>query len=354
MDQYAITFDDTHIFRMTDDTGMFQHAKFSLPNLTEGYTTDDNARALIMAVMLYEESKKASYLALVYRYLAFILHAQNESGGFRNFMTYGRQFTEKEGSEDCFGRCLWALGFTQASSTIPQGVKEACAEAISRALPNIQKLSEVRGQAYAMIGLGYIEGTQSDILLAGLAESLMISFEHNAVNEDWCWFENRLTYDNAVLPWALFVAYRCLGQPLLLHVAQKSLHFLDNVSFRDGFFRAVGCQGWLLRGSKPAQYDEQPLEASTATLAHLAAYEVTDDPAMLELAEQCFAWYMGKNSLSQCIIDEESGGCYDGITAKGFNLNQGAESIVGYCIANQALTKYETSYVDSERKVICA
>lgn len=352
MDKYAITFDDAHIFRMTDDTGMIQHARFSLPNLTEGYTTDDNARALIMAVMLYEQYPKNTYLALVYRYLGFVLHAQNDSGGFRNFMNYGRKFMEKGGSEDCFGRCLWALGFTQASSTMPRGVKEACADAISLALPNVQNLFELRGQAYALIGLGHIKGSQIDILLTGLADSLIYSFEHAAGDEDWRWFENSLTYDNAVLPWALFAAYSRLGQANLLRVAQESLQFFDKVTFRDGYFRSVGCKGWLLRGSKPAQYDEQPLEASTATLAHLTAYEVTGDQRMLELAQQSFAWYLGKNSLNQGLIDGESGGCRDGITAKGLNMNQGAESIIGYCLANLALAEYETGVVGLERKVI--
>ncbi|MCM1567688.1 MAG: glycosyltransferase [Dehalobacter sp. 4CP] len=352
MDQFAITLNDAHIFRMTDDTGMFQHARFSLPNLTEGYTTDDNARALIMAVMLYEQGKKTTYLALVYRYLAFILHAQNENGVFRNFMTYGRQFTEKEGSEDCFGRCLWALSFTQASSVMPHGIKEACAAAILKALPNINNLFGLRGQAYAMIGLGHIEGSQAEILLTGLADSLISRFEHDAGDKDWQWFENSLTYDNAVLPWALFVAYRRLRQAHMLRVAQESLQFFDKISFRDGYFRAVGCKGWLLRGSKPTLYDEQPLEASTAALAHLAAYEATGEQRMLELAQQSFAWYLGNNSQNEGLIDGETGGCLDGITAKGFNFNQGAESIIGYCIANLALAKYKTDFVGLERKVI--
>ena len=352
MDQLSLMFDDAHIFRMTDDTGMLQHAKYSLPNLTEGYTTDDNARALIMAVMLYEQSRNTAYLALVYRYLGFVLHAQNDNGGFKNFMTYGRQFTEKEGSEDCFGRCLWALGLTQASAAMPQGIKEACAAAIDQALPNIQHLFGLRGQAYAMIGLSHMESSLADTLLMGLADSLINSFEHDASDENWCWFENCLTYDNAVLPWALFAAYRRLGKEQLLQVAKDSLHFFDKVAFRDGYFRAVGCKGWLRRGSKPAQYDEQSLEASTSTLAHLAAYEATGERTMLELAQQSYVWYLGKNSLKNGLIDRETGGCRDGITANGLNLNQGAESIIGYCIANLALAKYETSVVGLERKVI--
>ncbi|MDF2857784.1 MAG: hypothetical protein K0Q87_3635, partial [Neobacillus sp.] len=137
MTQFGNVLDDAHIFRMTDDTGMFQHTRYNVPDLDKGYTTDDNARALIMAVMLYENKRKSEYLVLIYRYLAFILYAQNENGHFRNFMTYNRQFTETQGSEECFGRCLWALGYTLASSVMPRGVKEACTSAVSRALPQI-------------------------------------------------------------------------------------------------------------------------------------------------------------------------------------------------------------------------
>jgi hypothetical protein len=198
MDQFTETFDDAHIFRMTDDTGMFQHARFSIPNLTEGYCTDDNARALIMAVMLYEKLPKPAYLALVYRYLGFVLYAQDESGGFRNFMTYNRQFTEREGSEDCFGRCLWALGYTLASSVMPRGVRESCAVAVSCALPKISTLEWSRGQAYALIGLSFIEDPEVDYLMSGLADSLVDRFARLGGDQNWRWFEESLTYANGL------------------------------------------------------------------------------------------------------------------------------------------------------------
>jgi len=341
MNQFAKTFDDAHIFRMTDDTGMFQHARFSIPNLTEGYCTDDNARALIMAVMLYEKLPKPAYLALVYRYLGFVLYAQNESGGFRNFMTYSRQFTEREGSEDCFGRCLWALGYTLASSAMPRGVKESCAVAVSSALPKIRTLEWPRSQGYALIGLGFIEGSEVDGLMSGLADSLVNRFAHFAGEKDWRWFEDSLTWGNAVLPWALFAAYRRLGQDRLVQVARESLEFLDQVTFHDGFFRSVGCNGWFVRGGEMAKYDEQPIEACAATLAHLAAYQATGDCEMLKLARRSFAWYLGENSRRESLIDSETGGCCDGITLDGINRNQGAESIVGFCIAGLALAEHE-------------
>lgn len=331
--------DDSHIFRMTDDTGMFQHTRFNVPDLNKGYTTDDNARALIMAVMLYEKIRKPDYLALVYRYLAFTLYAQNKNGSFRNFMNYDRKFTETEGSEECFGRCLWALGYTLASPVMPGGVKDACIGAVICALPNVHSLHWLRGQAYAMIGISFMDRPETDGLIFKLAGSLADHFEQGTGEDDWHWFEDSLTYDNPVLPWAMFAAYSKTGQDRFLRIGRESMAFLDRAAFRDGFFRPVGCKGWWMRGAEPALYDEQPVEASMSTLAHLAAYEATGDEVMLESARQSFAWYSGENSGHESLIDAETGGCYDGITPDGVNRNQGAESIVGYCIASLALDK---------------
>lgn len=258
-------------------------------------------------------------------------------------MNYSRQFKEKEGSEDCFGRCLWALGYINASTCMPIGVKAASNGAFQRALPAIRTLAWSRGQAYALIGLGFVSSPGVDERIAELADSLVDRFGHAADGKDWQWFEDAVTYDNAVLPWALFVAYRRTKQDRFLRVAQESLTFIDRVTFRDGYFRSVGCNGWWMRGAEIAQYDEQPLEACTATLAHLAAYEATGDVTMLELARKCVSWYAGENSRQESLIDPETGGCRDGVTPNGLNQNQGAESIVGYAIAGLALMKYTTA-----------
>ena len=298
MMQSEFLLDDSHIFHMTDDTGMFQHSQFSVPNLAKGYTADDNARALIMAVMLYEQQHQEKYLALVYRYLAFVLYAQNEDGCFRNFMTYDRRFTEMEGSEECFGRCLWSLEYTLASPVMPKGVKAACAGAIERAVPNIPlHIRHIRGQAYAIIALDFMKRARAHTMIDELADQLAAIFENCAQATKWRWFEDELTYDNAVLPWAMFVAYRAGKQERFLQIAGDSLDFFDKISCRDGFFRAVGCKGWWPRAKEPALYDEQPVEAAMASLSHLAAFDITGDQKMLSLALKSFAWYSGEKSL---------------------------------------------------------
>jgi hypothetical protein len=191
-----------------------------------------------------------------------------------------------------------------------------------------------------MIGLDLIGGHEAKTSMFVLAQSLHAQYEQCATQE-WHWFEECLTYDNAVLPEALLVAYRHLGQDKLLRTARESLDFLDQITFRNGYFQPVGCKGWMVQGAEPALYDEQPIEACATALAHLVAYDVTGDGAMLELARRSFAWYSGKNSCDESMIDGETGGCCDGITPDGINQNQGAESIVGYCIAHLSLERYK-------------
>lgn len=327
---------DTHVLRMTDDTGMFQHAIYSIPDLAKGYTADDNARALILAVQLYASDGQPRHLALLRRYLAFILYAQNQDGHFRNFMTYERKFTETQGSEECFGRCLWALAFTLAAKRVPADIKSACAAALERALPNIASLRSLRGQAYAVIGLDCLEDASVSQYIRLLAVSIAERFEATE-EKDWRWFEDSLTYDNALLPWAMFAAFQKTGRERFLRIARESLDFLDATVFRSGYLQPIGCKGWWLRRASPALYDQQPVEASMSVLAHIAAYRITGSAELLALAEKSLQWYTGANVRGESLIDAATGGCCDGITADGINRNQGAESVVGYHIARLAL-----------------
>lgn len=327
---------DRHILRMTDDTGIFQHAIYSIPDLAKGYTADDNARALVLAVQFYEADGQPRHLALLYRYLAFILYAQNPSGYFRNFMTYDRNFTETQGSEECFGRCLWALAFTLAAKKAPEGVKAACAAALARALPHIASLRSLRGQAYAVVGLDCMGDEASGQHSFNLATAMSERFEMTA-GSDWRWFEDILTYDNALLPWAMFAAFQKTGQARFLRVARDSLAFLDATVFRNGYLQPIGCKGWWKRRGAPALYDQQPIEASVSVLAHIAAYRATGDAEFLALAEKSLEWYTGANSRGESLIDADTGACCDGITAEGINRNQGAESVVGYHVARMFL-----------------
>ncbi|WP_416200543.1 MAG: Glycosyltransferase [Thermocaproicibacter melissae] len=325
-------FKDDYIFRMTDDTGMFQHSKYALPDPNHGYTTDDNARALIMALMLYERYGKEKYLDLVYRYATFLLSAQTRNGKFRNFMRYDRNWLEKEGSEDCFGRCLWALGFALSHPCTPKGVKESLSYIMQKAMPHVSALHFLRSKAYSILGLASLESDDAKRIVSETAESLCSQYD-GCKDGEWKWFEDTVTYCNHVLPWSLIEAYKVTGKDKFLQTAEESLDFLSKVTFREGYFKPVGCNGWFVKGKTPAEFDEQPVEACEGVFTYLATYEATGSRSYLQKAKQCYEWYRGFNSKKTSLIDSESGGCYDGLKENGLNRNIGAESLVSYVMA---------------------
>ena len=337
-ENYLHNFKTNHIFHMTDDTGMLQHSINGVPELSEGYTSDDNARALIMAVDLFDQYHVKKFEKLIYQYVAFLSYAQNANGTFRNFMGYNREFLEREGSQDCFGRCLWALCYAFASSVTPQNVKKAIWKLIEKALPNCLKLEPLRSKAYAIIGLGYLDSENAKEYISKLAVTLSEQYDlHN--DGDWHWFEDNMTYCNATLPWAMLIASRAIKVNRYQEIGFQSLYFLESKTFPKDCFKAIGCNGWLEKGKEPAEFDEQPVEACEMTLAFLEAYAISNDKKFQGRAKTCLSWYHGKNSQNLCLIDPETGGCYDGIEPGGLNHNQGAESVVSFWIAYLAVKK---------------
>ncbi|MDQ2087318.1 glycosyltransferase [Herbivorax sp. ANBcel31] len=323
---------DHYIFLLTDDTGIFQHSKYGVPDPRHGYTTDDNARALIMAVMLYERYGKKKYLNLIHRFSSFILNALNENGRFKNFMSYDRRWLEEEGSEDCYGRCLWALGYAFSNEHTPQGIRATLGYILKRALPNVTSINYLRSKAYSIIGMEYMGDMSLKKHIFNMAENLTGLYYENK-SDDWKWFENSITYSNSVLPWSLFKAYKFTGNKKFLEVAEESLEFLESVTFKNGVFKPVGCDGWLTRGKKPAEFDEQPVEACETVLTYLEAYNLTGKSKYKQQAKRCHEWYEGANIKGISLVDRETGGCFDGITEKGFNWNKGSESIISYLIS---------------------
>ena len=335
-----------HIFRMTDDTGMFQHAIYGVPNRAEGYTSDDNARALIMAVKLYAQHPGKKVEQLIYIYLSFLCNAQNDRGTFRNFMGYNRVFLEDEGSEDCFGRCMWALCFTYSNLITPQNVKDTAWSLIYKALPNWMTLVSPRAKGYLIIGLSYLNKEETNGIIKKLAGSLADQYDR-CKDGDWHWFEENVTYCNAVLPWAMILAYKVTRKDRFEQIGFESLEFLESLTFSSGYFKPIGCKGWLKKGETPAAFDEQPVEACETMLAYIDAYKVSGNEKMLERAKTCFSWYCGKNSKNLSLIDFETGGCYDGIESDRINLNQGAESIVSFWVACVEMKKY----MDADKQI---
>lgn len=329
-----------HLLRLTDETGIIQHAKYHLPHRATGYTTDDNARALIVAIEAYQATGQMTSLELTENYLGFLHYAQLPNGRFHNFMHYDRSWTDSVGSEDSFGRALWGLG-TASASLAKKGSGVLAQELFLKGLPWVMRLRSPRAWAFSLLGIGeYLKefGQEEPVRRAAatVANKLVAAFRREATPK-WRWFEDRLTYSNAILPAALFAIYELLGGQELLNVAEESLAFLTQVQWQGNYFKLVGCHGWYVKGDERAEWDEQPEDAGCLVLAYSRAHQVSGNTGYLKYAQAAMDWFYGRNANGISLYDPTSGGCYDGLTAKGVNANQGAESLLAYLLSRLEL-----------------
>jgi len=324
---------------LTDDTGVFQHATYCIPKRSEGYTTDDNARALIAAVKYHRLSKDQDMKRLVQVYLSFLNHMQKPDGNFHNYLSYERTFLDVDGSEDAAGRSLWACGCT-LNSAVPEDMRLVAKDIFDRGLPWVWKTISLRFYASTILGLKeYYAALPAEAQKASiekLSGSLIQHFQ-DETKDDWRWFEPYLTYDNARLPQALFAAYSVIEDPKCLAVAEESMDFLVKTHMVDGVFVPIGNDGWYKRGGTRAVYDQQPIEASATVEAAVEGYYATNDKRYLELANTVFEWFLGRNSRRVMLYNPETAGCYDGLAAEKVNQNQGAESSICYLLARLKL-----------------
>jgi len=326
-----------HLRHMTDDTGMLQHAKFTVPNRAHGYCLDDNARALIVAARAYNLNRNdTSLINLSSIYLSFLDSAFDpQTGRFRNFMSYERQWLEAIGSEDSHGRALWALGVV-AGWGQNSGQVALATRLFHDALPALEGFSDSRPISFPILGIeAYLRRNEDDRQVLSLLESLGNRLQErcrNFATKDWQWHEAELTYDNGRLPEALMACGRVTGNKDMVALGIDVLSWLRDIQVdpSNGWFAPVGNHGWFPKSGDKAQYDQQPLEAAAMIGASIEAYECTQREEWIELASTCFNWYLGQNDQQRQLYDYASGGCRDGLTAHGVNENQGAESTLSY------------------------
>lgn len=338
-----------HINLLTDDTGIIQHARFGIPNLKEGYCIDDNARALIMALMAFEQDKNQKALKLIPVYLSFIQYMQREDGNFRNFLSFNRNYLDEVGSEDSFGRTIWSLGYLIAVAP-NNSYREFGRELFSHSVTHFKDLKYLRGKANTVIGIAnFLSVHQGDELLITeinqLAKSLVSSYHANK-DGDWHWFEDILTYDNAILPLALLHHYEATGNQESYQIAMESIEFLNSFSFENGYLNPVGNAGWMKKHGKNPIYDQQAIETMAMVLLYAKTFEITKDIKYLNMMHTSYEWFLGKNSLHIPLYDFETNGCADGLQFNSVNRNQGAESTLAYFISHLAVLKAaEAEYV---------
>jgi len=329
-----------HLNRLTDDTGMLQHSIFTIANRREGYTTDDNARALILAVMLEQPNKyqlvSADSSGL---YLSFLEHAFNPAKGrFRNFLRYDRRWSEPLGSEDSHGRALWALG-TVLGRSQNQGLKGAAGRLFEFSLPASVEFGSPRAWAYTLLGIQeYLTSYPGDRdvqkVRSALSRRLLEMYE-SVRRPDWKWFENVLAYGNARLSQSLLLVGAACSDNRMISAGLESLDWLSTAQHCEinGHFVPIGSQGFYRKDSGKARFDQQPLEAAGAVSAGLQAYRVTGDSRWRNEAWSAFNWFLGDNDLQLPLYDSVTGGCRDGLHPDRANENQGAESTLSFLMA---------------------
>jgi glycosyltransferase involved in cell wall biosynthesis len=339
---YLPALNTDHLLRLTDDTGILQHAIFSAPNSSEGYTTDDNARALIVSILLDEDPMNDAgpiYANLSHRYLAFLWLAFNrDTGRFRNFLSYDRRWLEVTGSDDSHGRALWAVGKVLGHSR-NAGLRGAAGRLFEAAIPATVAFTSPRAWAYCIMGMqAYLDWFPGDRAIQGarnaLANRLLDIYErtHTAT---WRWFEKSLSYSNARLSQALILAGWRSNNQRMIEAGMDSLKWLVAEQHRDDaeIFVPIGSNGFFVEGLEKARFDQQPVEACATISACLEVYRLTEEGLWFEEAQRVFRWFLGKNDLQAPLYDAMTGGCRDGLHPDRINENQGAESTLSFLMA---------------------
>jgi glycosyltransferase involved in cell wall biosynthesis len=326
-----------HFLALCDSTGMLQHASHSVPNRAHGYCIDDNARALLLASELAGSDEAEVPKIMTARFAAFVQHAWNpDTGRFRNFMSYDRQWLEASGSEDSHGRTLWALAEC-ARKDLDRSRRRWASALFEAALPAAESFRSPRAWAFTLLGLDGVcaaSGASAGASRARrlLAEKLMLALS-DAEMKDWVWFEDVLAYDNARLPQALIRTGVAMKTPAYTEAGLRSLRWLARLQTTSlGHFRPVGTQSFGVKRQKPEAFDQQPLEAAAMIAACAAAWETGDSAEWYEHATRAFGWFLGENDLRATLVDPETGGCLDGLHPDRANENMGAESTLSYLL----------------------
>ncbi len=347
-----------HVLRLTDDFGIIQFARLSLPDISSGYTLDDNARALIVTCLCYGElggalkavypdKKKSELLKRIEVYLRFIEFVLCEDNVFCNYVKSDRsidiELNKKDNLDDANGRALWALAVVAAADYLPDSVRNKALSLLKKRIEKYKMFESPRAIAFYAKGISILLKKIRDVEGKDLKELLvthcdkLISFYRGVSSEEWQWFENYLTYSNAVLPEALILGHEHTGNSEYLDIGIKTLDFLISKTFIDGIYRPIGQDGWHHKIGERRYFDQQPEDVSAMVYALATAHSITGNDSYKKLMHEAFNWFLGDNSLKQVVYDRVTGGCYDGVGERNINLNQGAESITSYLLARLAI-----------------
>jgi len=326
-------FKSQHLELLTDNTGIIQHSKGSVVNYKTGYCTDDNTRALILSTKAYHRFKEKKYLKLIYNYLSFMMHMQNEDGTFKNYLSYDRRFEKEQNLDDAFGRSVWALGYIVRYAP-NDSILQTSKELFYKAVDNLDQLKYARGYANCIFGLYHYIKRHPDQesfveMLISLSNQLCDNVTKHS-SDNWIWFEEELTYDNGLLPAALYMAYEITDIPIYFEVAEKTRIFLEKHCFINNYLNVIGNKRWINPDGSSHEFDQQPVDAMAMILMYYSAQNISSKKEITDKLKLSFLWYFGKNKINLPLYDNQTHGCNDGLEILSVNRNQGAESAISY------------------------
>jgi glycosyltransferase involved in cell wall biosynthesis len=336
-----------HLKLMTTNTGIIQFSQINQPDLSTGYTLDDNARALIASCMYFKLNGDEKTLPYIQKYLDFISLCQQTSGIFLNYVDKDCQFTDQNQTvnlDDSNGRAIWALGYLMSlMDVLPTKIVLEADRIIQKSLIGLDQMYSPRAMAFVIKGLYYYYPTRKSpenlLLIKTLAHRLADMYRHES-NKDWEWFEGYLTYANSAMPEAMLYAWLITGEAIYKDIALKSFNFLLSRTFNENGIEVISNKKWLLKGAEAGHFGEQPIDVAYTIITLSKFYDVFVDPQYRQKMETAFNWFLGKNRLHQIVYNPCTGGCYDGLEETHVNLNQGAESTVSYLMARLTIEKY--------------
>lgn len=341
--------DYRYLEKMTDQTGIIQFAVSDQPNPQSGWTVDDNARALLVALNMEGNRDKLAFL-----YAQFLKDAQREDGWWRNLKVKDRFLTDLD-SGDCQGRAFLACSIAVSSDM--EEVSRLAREMLENALPTLSQLKFPRSRAYALLGLvrcASLFDSEGKAIMKTAQEFCddLIYIYDRSKGQGWYWFEDEVTYCNGIIPQALFAYYSFSGNHRARSIARDSLAFLSDHLFDEGYLNIVGNKGWWQRGKEIPRYDQQPVDACSMVLALKEAYLATEEKQYFDLAGLAWEWYRGKNINKVSLYNKETGGCHDALTPQGVNPNQGAEALLSWLYSSQVMQGLEGAEGGSEATAI--
>ena len=337
-----------HLKQMTTNIGIIQFSKINQPDITSGYTLDDNARALVATCMYFKLTGDEKIVDDIQQYLSFIKFCLQTEGDFLNYVDKDNKFTEQNKAvnlDDANGRAVWALGYlVSLTDLLPREIISEAQKIIEKSMLHLDTIHSTRAMAFAIKGLYFhhkvIKSPENIVILKTLANRLVQMYKHES-NEKWEWFEGYLTYANSVLPEAMLYAWLLTGETIYKDIAISSFNFLLSQTFNENGIEVISNKNWLLKGQEAGHFGEQPIDVAYTIMTLSKFYDVLMDEDYRLKMETAFNWFLGNNRLHQIIYNPCTGGCYDGLEETHVNLNQGAESTVSYLMARLTLKKYE-------------